>query len=133
MYREPIANVVSENTHFITYCPDFSQWPYETWIAPKVEGAKFGDTEDRQLPDLAEILQTVLKKLEKIYLVSGIKPKDRSDNAFVYNFYIYHGTNWFIRIIPRFIHRAGFELGTGLNVNIIDPLNAAKEIAETSL
>jgi len=133
LYREPITNVVEENTSFITYCPDFSQWPYETWIAPKIQGTKFGDTPEGELPDLAGILQTVLKKLEKIYLSSTIKPKDRSDNAFVYNYYIYHGADWFIRIIPRFIHRAGFELGTGLNVNVVDPTEAAKEIKETAI
>lgn len=132
LYREPIANIVEENTYFTTYCPDFSQWPYEVWIAPKEVGKKFGDTTDTELPDLAKVLQTVLKKLEQIYLVSPIKPKDR-DNAFVYNYYIYHGTNWFIRIIPRFIHRAGFELGTGLNVNVVDPLEASKEIASTQI
>jgi UDPglucose--hexose-1-phosphate uridylyltransferase len=133
LYREPITNIVEENTSFITYCPDFSQWPYETWIAPKEEGRKFGDTPEGELPDLAMVLQTVLKKLEKIYLVSTIKPKDRSDNAFVYNYYIYHGANWFIRIIPRFIHRAGFELGTGLNVNVVDPSQAAEEIKNIQL
>lgn len=129
LYREPIANIVEDTSHFVTYCPDFSQWPYETWIAPKVEGAKFGDTEDRELPELATILQKVLQKMEKIYMASGIKPQDRSDNAFVYNYYIYHGVNWFFRIIPRFIHRAGFELGTGLNVNVVDPTEAAKELS----
>lgn len=133
LYREPIANIVEENTHFMTYCPEFSQWPYETWIAPKNQGTKFGDTPEEELPNLANILQTVLKKLEKIYLPSTIKPKDRFDSAFVYNYYIYHGTNWFIRVIPRFIHRAGFELGTGLNVNVVDPVDAAKEIKETAV
>ncbi len=133
LYREPITNIVEDNTFFVTYCPDFSQWPYETWIAPKEEGMKFGDTQDSQIADLARVMQNVLKKIEKIYLVSDIKPKDRSDNVFVYNYYIYHGTNWFIRIIPRFIHRAGFELGTGLNVNIIDPTSAAEQIKKTEI
>jgi UDPglucose--hexose-1-phosphate uridylyltransferase len=133
LYREPIANVVEENTSFMTYCPDFSQWPYETWIAPKTKGTKFGDTPEGELPDLAKVLQAILIRLEKIYLASTIKPKDRSDNAFVYNYYIYHGADWFIRIIPRFIHRAGFELGTGLNVNVVDPTDAATEIRETAI
>ncbi len=133
LYREPIANMIEDNTSFITYCPDFSQWPYETWIAPKTQGTKFGDTPEGELPELAKVLQKVLIKLEKIYLSSTIKPKDRSDNAFVYNYYIYHGADWFIRIIPRFIHRAGFELGTGLNVNVVDPTDAAKEIKETAV
>ncbi len=129
--REPIANVVEENEQFITYCPDFSQWPYETWIAPKQEGTKFGDIQDVEITQLAGDLQRLLQKMEKIYLSSDIKPKDRTDGAFIYNYYIYHGQNWFIRIIPRFIHRAGFELGTGLNVNIIDPAQAAEEIKNT--
>ena len=133
LYREPITNIIEENTSFITYCPDFSQWPYETWVAPKSQGTKFGDTSEGELPDLAVVLQTILKKLEKIYLTSTIKPKDRSDNAFVYNYYIYHGIDWFIRIIPRFIHRAGFELGTGLNVNVVDPTEAANEIKGTAI
>lgn len=133
LYREPIANVVDENTFFVTYCPDFSQWPYETWIAPKSEGTKFGDLKDAEVSDLAGILQRVLQKMEKIYISSTIKPKDRSDNTFVYNYYIYHGTNWFLRIIPRFIHRAGFELGTGLNVNVVDPTNASGEIKQMIL
>jgi UDPglucose--hexose-1-phosphate uridylyltransferase len=128
LYREPITNIIEENTSFITYCPDFSQWPYETWVAPKTQGTKFGDTPEGELPDLAGVLQTILKKLETIYFTSAIKPKDRSENVFVYNYYIYHGMDWFIRIIPRFIHRAGFELGTGLNVNVVDPTDAAGEI-----
>ena len=130
LYREPIANIVEENTYFVTYCPDFSQWPYETWIAPKGEGTKFGDLKDTEISDLAGVMQRVLQKMEKIYIASKIKPKDRSDSAFVYNYYIYHGTNWFLRIIPRFIHRAGFELGTGLNVNVVDPVEAATEIKQ---
>jgi len=129
LYREPITNIIEENANFVTYCPDFSQWPYETWIAPKNEGARFGDIKDSELSDLAGIMQKLLQKMEKIYIASTIKPKDRSDNTFVYNYYIYHGQNWFIRIIPRFIHRAGFELGTGLNVNVVDPTEAARELS----
>ena len=30
-------------------------------------------------------------------------------------------------LIPRFVKRAGFELGTGLSVNIVDPVNASLE------
>ncbi len=47
---------------------------------------------------------------------------------FAYNYYIYPGHNWYLRIIPRFVHRAGFELGTGLNVNIVDPAEASLEL-----
>jgi UDPglucose--hexose-1-phosphate uridylyltransferase len=127
--REPINNVIENNTHFVTYCPDFSQWPYEVWIAPKEEGHKYDDIKDNELTDLASVFQRALKKIEAVYKRSPIKPKDRGDQ-FVYNYYISHSNNWFIRIVPRFIHRAGFELGTGLNVNIVDSSIAAKELKE---
>lgn len=122
---EPIANVVEENSHYITYCPDFSQWPYEAWIAPKEKGKKFGDTADNELPDLAGVLKKTLTRIEVVYRQSLEK---LNGDTFVYNYYIYHGENWFFRIIPRFIHRAGFELGTGLNVNITDPTDAAEKL-----
>jgi len=120
--REPLKNIVEDNKFFYTYCPEFSQWPYEIWIAPKVEGAHYGDLTDTHLVDLSLLLKKTLKQLEQIY------EKNKFGNmSFGYNYYIYPHSNWYLRIIPRFVHRAGFELGTGLNVNIVDPTNAALE------
>lgn len=126
--REPVNNVVEENTYFTVYCPDFSQWPYEVWIAPKQEKTYFGDIKDEEIKDLAKILKSTLCRLKGCYDNPDTK-KFRADNPFSYNYYIYHGENWFVRIIPRFIYRAGFELGTGLNVNVIDPKDAAENLA----
>lgn len=125
---EPVHNVVHENTHFMTFCPDFSQWPYETWIAQKgclTEGHKgnclFGSIGDDHIANLATALQSVIKKLSK-------KFPDLS-----YNFYIYPYGCWYLRIIPRLTDRAGFELGTGLSVNTVDPTEASKELASIEL
>ncbi len=128
--REPVANVVKDNKYFVTYCPDFSQWPFEVWIAPKEEGGgKFGSVADSELADLAEVLQDALKRIQMAQ-DKGLLHSVHGQDVFVYNFYIYHSTNWFIRITPRFVHRAGFELGTGLNVNITDPTEAARVLRE---
>ncbi len=124
--REAFTNLVEDSGFFTTYCPDFSQWPYEVWIAPKEEGSLFGDINERQALGLAGILQRTLAGLKEI-AATGAMPHQAGED-FVYNYYIYHGQSWFIRIIPRFIHRAGFELGTGLNVNSVDPVHAAEEV-----
>lgn len=124
---EPVMNVVEENTYFVTYCPDFSQWPFEVWIAPKVSGKRFGDVTDGELPDLAKVVQDAIKKVQ-VVLSDPTHSEMKSGDTFVYNFYIYHGVNWFLRIIPRSVHRAGFELGTGLSVNIVDPSIAAEHL-----
>lgn len=132
LVKEPVMNVVDDNNFFITYCPDFSQWPYETWIAPKKDGTVFADTTDEELKDLASILSKALKRLKNKYDQPETK-KIHREAPFAYNFYIHHARNWFIRIIPRLIHRAGFELGTGLSVNVVDPTEAAKELKEIQI
>lgn len=127
---EPTVNVILENANFSAYCPEFSQWPFEVWIAPKRKNEFFGGIGDNETGDLASILQTTLKRL--VFHLSEAKhhhpgvPMIHFKEGPAYNYYISHERDWFIRIIPRLIHRAGFELGSGLSVNIIDPADAAE-------
>lgn len=128
--QEPITNVVVDNTNFVVYCPEFSQWPFELWIAPKEKDKDFGETSDEALKDLAQVLQDAMKRLishlteQDAHLHPGL-PMVKFIGGPSYNFYIDHDKNWYIRIIPRLVHRAGFELGTGLSVNPVDPADAA--------
>ena len=119
---EPIANVVDENKFFNVYCPEFSQWPYEMWLAPKRTGTVFADITDDEIKDLAELLQ----KLVKVMLTKSIELKKPEKGN--YNFYIFSEKNWYFRMIPHFKHRGGLELGTGLSVNEKDPSIAAEEL-----
>jgi UDPglucose--hexose-1-phosphate uridylyltransferase len=121
--KEPLNNIVEQTQAFTSYCPDFSQWPYETWIAPNAGDAKFGDITDEAIAELAKLLQRTLKNIKRMY-----DHHQLTHIPFGYNYYIYPGHTWYMRIIPRFVHRAGFELGTGLNVNIVDPTEAALEL-----
>ena len=45
----------------------------------------------------------------------------RHGNEFPFNFYIYPGTDWYVRLIPRIKILGGFELGTNIYVNTQDP------------
>ncbi|OGK35241.1 hypothetical protein A3A93_05530 [Candidatus Roizmanbacteria bacterium RIFCSPLOWO2_01_FULL_38_12] len=121
--KEPLNNIVEQNDFYNIYCPDFSQWPYEVWIAPKDESSVFGDIKDNEIEDLAEIFQTIMKRLRQLHTT-----RSKTHEDFSYNFYIHPKENWYLRIIPRFVYRAGFELGTGLSVNISDPEDVAKEL-----
>lgn len=119
--REPLNNIVVEKKHFSAYCPDFSQWPYEIWIVPKKQDTVFGSVSDEELEEFAGMLQRAIKRLEHIY-----HSKKIDDLPLGYNYYIYPKKNWYLRLIPRFVDRAGFELGTGLSVNVVDPADAAE-------
>ena len=121
--KEPLNNMVDENKFFNVYCPDFSQWPYEVWITPKVDEKVFGDIKDEEIKDLIQILQRILKRMKTIQSQHPL-----TNLPFGYNFYIYPKESWYLRVIPRFIDRAGFELGTGLSVNVMEPTDAMYEL-----
>lgn len=131
---EPITNVVVDHKHFTVFCPDFSQWPFEVWIAPKRRNEYFGQISAEAMSDFAAVLQDILRRmlahlLEGEHFHPGV-PMITFKRGPAYNFYIHHGQDWYVRIIPRLVHRAGFELGTGLSVNIIDPSDAAEILKE---
>ncbi len=125
--REPLANIIEERQHAVAYCPAFSQWPYEVWIMPKRSSISFGETTEKERNDLGLLLQHTLKTLKKAYKSETLLSHNENE-PFSYNYYISHENNFFLRIVPRFIHRAGFELGTGLSVNSIHPEDAANTL-----
>ena len=89
----------------------------ETWFATKVRGKQFGDSNEEEIKDLAKNLSRTLNKLKKIL-----------KTEFSFNFYIYHGGDWYLRLIPRVKNPGGFELGTGIFINTVDPEKAARQI-----
>jgi UDPglucose--hexose-1-phosphate uridylyltransferase len=96
--------------HFYIFCPSISEWPDEVWIAPKKAGEFFGDINDAQLKDFS----FTLTRLVQIF-------DFRHGREFPFNFYIYPGKNWYLRLIPRIKVLGGFELGTGVMVNTQEP------------
>lgn len=99
-----------ETTHFTLFCPQTSQWPDEVWIAPKKRGRAFGEITDDEVSDLAHVLPQLIKILSL-----------RHNNDFPFNFYIYPGGDWYLRITPRLKRLGGFEIGTGIFINTQEP------------
>lgn len=99
-----------ETAFFSLFCPKTSQWPDEVWIAPKRRGRSFGETSDDELKDLAFAVQKLISIMTEIH-----------GHEFPFNFYIYHGGDWYLRFIPRTKSIGGFELSTGIFVNTKDP------------
>lgn len=106
---EPVFNVVEETEEFIVYCPEFSQWPYEVWIAPRGWGRTFGEISDQEIKELAPLLKKTVASLKELF------PK------LAYNFYIYPGRTWYLRIIPRLVEREGWNWGQGLTSILLIP------------
>lgn len=102
--------VVKETAFFQLFCPKTSQWPDEVWIHPKGASCYFSEISDEEISDLA----VTLKRLIQIFSL-------RHGNEFPYNFYIYPGRDWYLRLIPRDKSLGGFEIGTGIYINTQDP------------
>lgn len=105
--------------YFRIFCPRTSNWPDEVWIAPRKDGQIFGEITDEQIHDLSDIISRLVKIFDA-----------RHGNDFPYNFYIYPGGDWYLRLIPRNKTLGGFEVGTNVFVNTQNPQATIKFIKE---
>jgi UDPglucose--hexose-1-phosphate uridylyltransferase len=99
-----------ETDHFYLFCPHTSEWPDEVWVAPKNRNRTFGEISDAEIADFSKVVQRLIQVL-----------MIRHSNKFSFNYYIYPGKDWYLRLIPRVKRMGGFELGTGIFVNTQDP------------
>jgi UDPglucose--hexose-1-phosphate uridylyltransferase len=121
---KPKNRIIFENEGAVAVTPFFSREPFEIRIFPKRHLPYFEDTSDADMAFVVEALHFSLKKLAK-----NLNDPD-------YNFFIHTAPvknkvshqhyHWHIEIVPKTTIRAGFELGTGVEINIIDPDDAAK-------
>ena len=89
------------------------------------------DTFDKYL---ADAIGVVFKKIKKTlndppynFFVHTASVNEDPDSKF-HEFY-----TWHMEIIPKVKIAAGVEMGTGIDVNVIDPDEAAKLLRETNL
>jgi UDPglucose--hexose-1-phosphate uridylyltransferase len=115
----PAAEERVETEHFYITCPASSEWPDEVWIAPKQTGHVFGEITEAHIKDLAFVLQRIIQIFDL-----------RHGNAFPFNFYIYPGENWYLRLVPRIKVLGGFEVGTSIMVNTQEPAQTMAFIKE---
>jgi len=122
--------VIFENKDFIAFAPYASTVPYNILILPKEHQACFAQVSENNVKYLASILRTVLRKLYYLlcdpdynYIIDST-PIDQAGNRH------YH---WHLEILPRLSTRAGFEIGSGININTILPEKCAKFLRENNV
>ena len=59
--------IVAETEHTITFCPEFSRYPYETWILPKVHQTKPSEMTDKELKEISNAIKAQVKFFDEIY------------------------------------------------------------------
>ncbi|MBE9125827.1 MULTISPECIES: galactose-1-phosphate uridylyltransferase [unclassified Coleofasciculus] len=112
--RHHRRRVVQEHELFLAFVPFAADVPFEVWIMPKKHQADFGNISDLDKEGFALILKSVLTKLyEKLHdpdynYVINTAPRYKADEPQVH---------WYCQIKPRLTTPAGFEMGSGINVN----------------
>ena len=115
--------IICENELFVSFTPYSSRVPYECWIMPKYHTAGFQDLDEIKIAYLSEIWKATLYKL-----YAGL------DNP-PYNYYIHTSPvkknmdkyfHWHMELLPKLNTPAGFELGTGMYINIAIPEESAE-------
>lgn len=120
--------IVAQNKSFLSIEPYASKYPFETWIMPKRHRPNFLEVVEEEIKDLAEILRETLQKIHVCLndppynLMSIIAPWSYES--------LFH---WHIEIIPRLTIAAGFELGTGIYINVVAPEDAARYLREIEI
>ncbi|MET0557855.1 MAG: hypothetical protein ABW065_04195 [Solirubrobacterales bacterium] len=101
-------------------CPWASRSPFELRVVPRRESARFEDDEAG-----AAMLRTAMTVLAERFggppeLNLWVRTAPRGADHF----------HWHVDIAPRLTIKAGFELGTGVDINIYPPEQAAADLRE---
>ena len=121
--------LILENKHFVAFIPYAAYSPFHTWIIPRRHEPSFLNTDDEQLTALGDILHKVLRKLyiglrdpDFNYVVRTAPLHDAGDDYM----------HWYVTIVPRVTHSAGFELGSGMFINTTLPEESAKFLRDVN-
>lgn len=115
------ARVVAIDDEAVLLCPYASRSPYALMLAPRRRRERFEDDG----PTGASLLHDGLSRLRRRFGASPplnlwVRTAPRDAERFC----------WRIDIVPRLTPLGGLELGTGLDVNVVAPEQAAAELRE---
>jgi len=124
--RQDLADgrrVILENADVIALAPYAPRLPFETWMMPKRHSSRFEDAPRHEYESLARALKSVLQRMDRALehppynLIVHTSPcSDDVDD-------VYH---WHVEIVPKLTPVAGFEWGTGFDINPTSPEEAAQ-------
>ena len=102
------------------FCPWASRAPFELRLVPRTAAARF-DRDDRGAALLHRGLRAVSARLGAgVPLNLWVRTAPRGSEEF----------HWHVDVVPRLGTRGGFELGTGVEINVMPPEQAAAELRE---
>jgi UDPglucose--hexose-1-phosphate uridylyltransferase len=112
-------NVVADGPA-VAWCPDASWSPYLVRCALEDTGARFDEVDDDKMRAVATTVRDVVAAQRRV--LGDVAYNVVIETAPVCDSRRFH---WWVDVVPRLTVLAGFELGTGLFVNVFAPEAAA--------
>jgi UDPglucose--hexose-1-phosphate uridylyltransferase len=121
------VRIVASNSGFVAFAPFASTVPYNVWIVPRRHGSSFGVITDEEAELLGAMLRSVLRRMHALL--------NNPDYNYVVRSAPHHSAggphfHWYLEILPRLATQAGFEIGSGMNINAVVPEDAAMQLRE---
>jgi UDPglucose--hexose-1-phosphate uridylyltransferase len=119
--------MIVEAHGFAALAPFAPRFPFETWILPTRHRSAFEDSDVDELRGLAEVLGTVLRRLNRVlegppfnFMLHTAPLREPALEHF----------HWHLEVIPKLTRVAGFEWGSGFFINPMLPEDAAAALRE---
>jgi len=123
------VRLVYENDEFIAFTSYAARFPMETWVMPKAHESQFEETSKTSLEAFADVVNEVVVRLNQnipnvpLNFYIHTLPTTLDDSA------SYH---WHLEVVPRIANYGGYELGSGVIIDIMSPEKAAEYLRKPS-
>lgn len=122
--------IIMETDHFVVFSPYAARSPFETRIIPKKHDCSFDSITEKEIDDFSKVLRDILRKIyftldnpDYNYVIRSSPTDERNTKH-------YH---WYVVVIPKLTTPAGFEIGTGIYINVTPPEVSAKFLREAKI
>lgn len=117
------TRVIAENKYFIAFTFYAARFPFEVWVIPKEPGGHFAAINKTKRQALAKITHLVfnliaetLKKPSLNFWIHTLPTTISESRSY----------RWHLEIAPRVAGYGGYELGSGVIIDVVSPEKAAE-------
>ena len=123
--------LITKTRHFLAYAPYASFFPFEVRVVPLHHHHAFETMPKEWFSELGTLCESLIKRLDtaletpNLNMILHSAPPEREHPEPGYFHHMDRFFHWYLEFLPRLEKIAGFELGSGMRVNVVPPEEAA--------
>ncbi len=120
--QKECLRIIAENDTYVAFTFYAARFPFETWVMPKAHQDRFERSSPKEIKSLSEFMSGLMQQFD-------LKLKNPAMNMFLHTLpNSFDGADffhWHIELAPRISNYGGFELGSGVVIDMVSPEHAA--------